>query len=144
MYALAQTLAGPAEVGQTPLRRLAAPIYAPLVFGKDGAARIPVLMIVCLSALARPFASTTSQMLKAIGRPQVELRWRIGLTAVLVLALAAAAQFSSLAVAFVVLVAETTFSAPSRWSSPACCRRAPRTPGAARAPNRRRRRRPTC
>jgi PST family polysaccharide transporter len=88
-----------------------APIYVPLVFGGKWATAIPVLMLICLSALPRPFASTCSQLLKAIGRPDIELRWQLALTAVLTIALTIAAQFNILVVAGAVLVVQTVMLA---------------------------------
>ena len=85
-----------------------APIYVPLVFGRKWVTAVPVLMIICLSALPRPFASTCSQLLKAVGRPDIELRWQMGLTAILVTALTVAAQFSLLAVAISVLTVQAS------------------------------------
>ncbi|MBV5264743.1 GNAT family N-acetyltransferase [Pinisolibacter aquiterrae] len=85
---------------------LLAPIYVPLVFGDRWEPAIPVLMVICLSALPRPFASATSQLLKAVGRPEIELRWQTALTAVLVVALLAATQIGIFAVAVAVLVVQ--------------------------------------
>ena len=84
-----------------------APIYVPIVFGQKWVPAIPVLMIICLSALARPFATATSQLLKAVGRPDIELRWQIVLTLLLVVGLVIGAQFSILGVAIAVLVVQT-------------------------------------
>ncbi len=83
-----------------------APFYVPLVFGRKWIDAIPVLMIICLSALPRPFASTCSQLLKAVGRPDIELRWQMALTAILTAVLLIAAQFSILVVAIAVLVVQ--------------------------------------
>jgi O-antigen/teichoic acid export membrane protein len=55
-----------------------------LVFGAKWRAAIPVLMLICLSALVRPFASATAQLLRAVGRPDIDLRWQMLNTAVLV------------------------------------------------------------
>lgn len=83
-----------------------APVYVPLVFGDKWQAAIPVLMIVCLSVLPRPFASATSQLLKAVGRPDIELRWQLALTVALVLAVLAAVHAGILAVALAVFVTQ--------------------------------------
>jgi len=61
-----------------------APLYVPIVFGAKWVPAIPVLMLICLSALPRPFAATCSQLLKAVGRPDIELRWQAGLTVMLI------------------------------------------------------------
>ena len=84
-----------------------APIYVPLVFGAKWTPAIPVLMIICLSALARPFATTCSQLLKAVGRPDIELRWQTVLSLVLTAALIAGAQFGVVAVAAAVFIVQT-------------------------------------
>ena len=87
---------------------LLAPIYVPLVFGAKWVPAIPVLMIICLSALARPFATTCSQLLKAVGRPDIELRWQAALSTILTIALIIGAQFSIIAVAIAVLAVQST------------------------------------
>lgn len=55
------------------LQAALAPIYVPLLFGEIWRPAVPVLMIICLSALPRPFACATSQLLRAIGRPDIDL-----------------------------------------------------------------------
>ena len=89
------------------LQAVLAPVYVPLVFGAKWAAAIPILSIICLSALARPFAAACSQLLTAVGRPDVELRWQTGLTIALAVALLAASQISLMAVAAAVLIVQT-------------------------------------
>jgi len=96
-----------------------APIYVPIVFGAKWVPAIPVLMVICLSAVARPFATATSQLLKAVGRPDIELRWQIMLTIVLVIGLLIGAQINILAVAIAVVVVQTVVLT-------AFCLRAPR------------------
>ncbi len=96
-----------------------APFYVPLVFGRKWTGAIPVLMIICLSALPRPFAGTVSQLLKAVGRPDVELRWQLALTVILTAALMIASQFSILVVAGAVLAVQAIVLT-------AFCRSAPR------------------
>ncbi len=83
-----------------------APVYVPLVFGARWEPAIPVLMVICLSALPRPFASATSQLLKAAGRPEIELRWQAGITLAFVLAVLAGLPFGILGVAGAVLAVQ--------------------------------------
>lgn len=85
---------------------LLAPIYVPMVFGAKWRHAVPVMMLICASALPRPFAAATSQLLKAMGRPEIELRWQVVLTLVLAVALLGAAQVSILAVAISVLAVQ--------------------------------------
>jgi teichuronic acid exporter len=90
------------------LQVLLAPVYVPIVFGEKWIPAIPVLMIVCLSALARPFAGTCSQLLKAVGRPEIELRWQTALTALLIVGLVIGAQMGIAGVAMAVLTVQST------------------------------------
>jgi len=101
------------------LQVLLAPIYVPIVFGSHWVAAVPVLMIICLSVLPRPFASTCSQLLKAVGRPDIELRWQIALTLLLITGLAIGSQFGILGFAVAVLAIQTAVLT-------AYCLRAPR------------------
>jgi len=84
-----------------------APLYVPLVFGQKWVEAIPVLSLICLSALMRPFASLCSQLLKAVGRPEIELRWQMANTVLLVIALLVAANISIFAVAVAVFLVQT-------------------------------------
>ena len=84
-----------------------APIYVPIVFGSKWTEAVPVLCLICLSALARPFASHCSHLLKALGKPEIELRWQLLNTFALVVALMIGSQISVLAVAFAVFFVQT-------------------------------------
>jgi teichuronic acid exporter len=84
-----------------------APIYVPLVFGPQWTEAIPVLSLVCLSAVVRPFASLASQLLRAVGHPEVEFRWQAGTTVLLLASISVAAQHGILAVAATVFVVQT-------------------------------------
>ncbi len=66
-----------------------APLYVPLVFGEKWVARgaIPILILICCSALSRPFADAASLMFRAFGRPQIELRWNLVFTVCLTAAI---------------------------------------------------------
>lgn len=57
------------------LQALLAPYYVPVVFGEQWVSAIPVLVLLCLSALTRPLQMATTQMLRATGRPDVDLRF---------------------------------------------------------------------
>ncbi|MFO1060332.1 MAG: oligosaccharide flippase family protein [Dongiaceae bacterium] len=83
-----------------------APVYVPLVFGARWSEAVPVLMLIGLSALARPFAVTCSQLMRAAGRPEIELRWQATLTLLLVVGLLAGAAAGVIGVAAAVLVVQ--------------------------------------
>lgn len=66
-----------------------APLYVPLIFGQKWVERgaVPVLILICCSALSRPFADAASLMFRAFGQPQIELRWNLLFTACLATAI---------------------------------------------------------
>lgn len=100
------------------LQSALAPFYVPLVFGSKWIEAAPVLSIICLSALVRPYACITGQLLKAIGKPEIEMRWQFINTVVLIIALLIACQFSILAVAIAVLSVQTTVLGIFTWIVP--------------------------
>ncbi|MEM9001898.1 MAG: lipopolysaccharide biosynthesis protein [Cyanobacteria bacterium P01_F01_bin.86] len=83
-----------------------APFYVPIVFGnkwvEQGA--IPILVLICLSAIPRPFADAASLLLRAIDKPNLELRWHLVFTAVLAVAIVVGAQAGIVGVAIAVLL----------------------------------------
>lgn len=85
---------------------LLAPIYVPLVFGEKWVVATPVLMLICLSALPRPFANACSQLLKAIGRPDIEPRWQLALTVLLIAGVFLGSRFGIVGVAVAVLAVQ--------------------------------------
>ncbi|MEM7553777.1 MAG: oligosaccharide flippase family protein [Cyanobacteria bacterium P01_A01_bin.84] len=52
-----------------------APIYVPIVFSAKWSDEVPLFMLICLSAIPRPFADAASQLLVAIGKPYLDLVW---------------------------------------------------------------------
>jgi PST family polysaccharide transporter len=46
-----------------------APFYVPIVFGQRWIPAIPILILICLSAIPRPFADSASQLLLAVNKP---------------------------------------------------------------------------
>jgi teichuronic acid exporter len=89
------------------LQAIASPFYVPLVFGEQWVEAIPALALICLSALVRPFANVASQLLKAIGEPERELRWQMATTLILCVALVVACQFDITVVALAVFLVQT-------------------------------------
>jgi teichuronic acid exporter len=98
---------------------LFAPFYVPIIFGQRWVDAIPALALICLSALVRPFANVMSQLLKAIGHPEIELRWQLMTTLTLALALFIGCQFNIVAVASAVFAVQTIMLAAfvrSTWN----------------------------
>lgn len=71
------------------LQSCLAPFYVPLVFGQKWVDRgaIPILILICCSALSRPFADAAALLFRAFGNPQLELRWNILFTLILTITL---------------------------------------------------------
>ncbi len=83
-----------------------APLYVPIVFGSQWVERgaVPVLILICLSALSRPFANAASMLFRAVGLPQVDLRWNLIFTVLLALAILVGTGWGILGVAVAVMV----------------------------------------
>lgn len=81
-----------------------APVYAPILFGVQwvAAGALPILMLICLSALSRPFANAASMLFRAVGLPQVDLHWNALFTLVLTLAVLLGTWGGALGVAIAV------------------------------------------
>lgn len=81
-----------------------APFYVPIIFGQkwvdDGA--IPILILICISALSRPFAVAASMLFRAVGLPQTDLNWNIGFTIALTIAIVVGTNWGILGVAVAV------------------------------------------
>ena len=84
-------------------------IYVPIVFGKKWIVAIPVLVLICLSAIPRPFADAASQLLVAIGKPNLDLRWNILFTAMFATAILIGLQWQVIGVATAVLLVHIIF-----------------------------------
>ncbi len=81
--------------------------YVPLVFGEHWASLgvVPLLIILCLSALPRMFAEIASQLLRAADHPLSELKWNLTLTITVVIALIFGLNWGITGVAWSVLIA---------------------------------------
>ncbi len=102
------------------LQALLSPIYVPIVFGEQWNEAIPALALICLSALVRPLSSVASQLLKATGKPNIEVRWQFVTTLVLGAALLFGCQFNITAVACAVFLVQIIMQAGfihSAWSN---------------------------
>ncbi|MBD2355786.1 lipopolysaccharide biosynthesis protein [Tolypothrix sp. FACHB-123] len=82
-----------------------APFYVPLIFGQKWVERgaVSILILICFSALSRPFADAASLMFRAFGQPQIELRWNLGFTVCLATAICVGTQWGILGSAVAVM-----------------------------------------
>jgi PST family polysaccharide transporter len=81
-----------------------APFYVPIVFGEKWTTAIPILILICLSAIPRPFADAASQLLLSVGKPHLDLRWNFIFTSVFIASLLIAVNWQSFGVALAVLL----------------------------------------
>ena len=86
------------------LQSCLAPFYVPLVFGQKWIPAIPILILICLSAIPRPFADSASQLLLAVDKPEIDLHWNLIFTALFAIALLLGVQGESWGVAGAVLL----------------------------------------
>ena len=78
--------------------------YVPIVFGEQWVHAIPVLAILCLSAIPRPLAESASALLLATGRITMDFVWNVVFTILFVVTVWFAAQHSLLVVATSILI----------------------------------------
>ena len=81
-----------------------APIYVPILFSPKWVVAVPVLMLICLSAIPRPFADAASQLLVAVGKPHLVLRWDVLFSTLFLAALLIGVQWQAVGVAAAVLI----------------------------------------
>ena len=86
-----------------------APIYVPIVFGEKWIPAIPVLILICLSAIPRPFADSASQLLLSADKPEIDLKWNILFTGLFAIALFLGVHWQSQGVAASVLITHVIF-----------------------------------
>ena len=86
-----------------------APLYVPIVFGEKWIAAIPVLILICLSAIPRPFADSASQLLLSVDKPEINLAWNVLFTGLFTIGLLIGVQWQSLGVAIAVVITHFVF-----------------------------------
>lgn len=79
-------------------------IYVPIVFGEQWISAIPILSLLCLSALPRPLAESASALALATGRINIDFNWNILFTILFIVTVSIAATESLLAVALTILI----------------------------------------
>lgn len=83
-----------------------APLYVPVIFGHEWIHAIPILIVICLSAIPRPFFLAASHLLNAIDQSHITLRWSLIFTVLYGLALLTAVNYGIFAVAIAVLTTQ--------------------------------------
>lgn len=81
-----------------------APFYVPIVFGQKWIIAIPILILICLSAIPRPFAEAASMLLNSLNKSHLNLSWNLLFTLIFVILLSVSLQWGILWVAATVLI----------------------------------------
>ena len=79
-------------------------IYVPIVFGEQWESAIPVLTLLCLSALPRPLAESASALTLAMGRINIDFNWNVIFTITFLITVSFAATISLTAIAASIFV----------------------------------------
>lgn len=83
---------------------LLAPVYVPLVFGGQWQPAIPVLMLLCLSAVPRIVGESMTQLTRAAGHAIVDARWNVWSAPVFLIAVLAGCHYGLVGTALAVLL----------------------------------------
>jgi len=79
-------------------------LYVPLVFGEQWSTAVPILTLLCLSALPRPLAESASALTLAVNRIDIDLNWNILFTVIFIISVSLASSISLMAVAATILI----------------------------------------
>jgi len=79
-------------------------IYVPIIFGEQWGNAIPLLTMLCLSAIPRPLAESASALALAAGRIDIDFKWNAIFTLLFVVTVSIASAMSLEAVASTVLI----------------------------------------
>ncbi len=88
------------------LQSCLAPLYIPIIFGERWAeaGAVPLVIIICLSAIARPFAESASQLIRANGQPRIDFIWQCLFTIALMFGLTIGLQWGLYGIALATLI----------------------------------------
>ena len=81
-----------------------APFYVPIVFGEKWKMAIPILVLICLSAIPRPFGTAAALLLQSLDKAWINLRWSVLFTGVFIASLFIGMQWGIYGVAVSVLI----------------------------------------
>ncbi len=83
-----------------------AQIYVPIVFGQKWIQGIPILIIICLSAIPIALSRATSQLLQAVDKTHLDFYWNLIFTSIFAVSLLIAIPRGIFAVACAVLISQ--------------------------------------
>ncbi len=83
-----------------------APFYVPIIFGQKWVTAVPILVLICLSALPLPLYNATSLLLNAVGKTHINLYCNLIYTVFFTIALLVAVKWGIFWVAATVLICQ--------------------------------------
>ncbi|MCL1474291.1 lipopolysaccharide biosynthesis protein [Argonema antarcticum] len=86
-----------------------APIYVPIIFGQKWVVAIPILILICLSAIPRPFFLAATNLFAAIDKPNLSLIGNLLFTVIFAIGLLIGVKWQALGVAISVLITHIIF-----------------------------------
>jgi O-antigen/teichoic acid export membrane protein len=96
------------------LQTTLAPVYIPIIFGAKWVPAVPILILICLSAIPFAMGNANSQLLRALGQARLDLCWNLiftlGFSLVLLLAVKQGIFWVAAAVLAVQMFAVPNFS----------------------------------
>lgn len=110
---LSYAMAAPILVTQIAL----APYYVPLVFGAKWTSAVPLVMVLCASAVTWPLWRATAQLWRAQGRPGRELSWTALYTALSLAATAAGTAYGLMTVSVLLLAVNLVVVPIAAWTA---------------------------
>jgi O-antigen/teichoic acid export membrane protein len=84
-----------------------APFYVPIVFGQKWVTGIPILVLICLSAIPLTLSRATSQLLQAMDKSHIDLYWNVIFTVIFAASLLVAVRGGIFSVAVAVLITQS-------------------------------------
>jgi len=90
------------------LQSIFAPIYVPIVYGHKWIPAIPILILICLSGIPRPFANAASLGMWTLDKPHWDLAWNVFFTVIFAVGIIIGTHWNILGVAVAVLLIHLT------------------------------------
>lgn len=81
-----------------------APFYVPIVFGEKWTTAVPILVLICLSAIPRPFEKAAALLLQSLDKAWINFRWSVIFTGIFIASIFIGTQWGILGVAASVLI----------------------------------------
>ena len=79
-------------------------LYVPIIFGEQWRAAVPVLTLLCLSALPRPLAESASALALATDRIKLDFKWNLIFTIIFTITIGIMAHISLTAIAISIFI----------------------------------------